>query len=126
MAYNEFTKGTPVVSQDINDFTDSTRKNVMALRDALVMGQMPGWDYEPFNPLSGTNAQPDIALWTKGITRLLGALTWGTTGGEDGNITEEIWQITYNKDAGTVVWEDIGTKTITYDANGDVTSITWS
>lgn len=75
--------------------------------------------------ITGTNTvgQPETLLYTKGTERVRAALTWGTTGGEAGNVTVAIYS--YSSDSG-LTYSTIGTKTVTYDGSGNVVSTTWS
>lgn len=118
MAYNDFTDGKPVGTDNGLVTVDYMRENLMALRDSVVMAAMPGWNYSK----TGTE-QPSIVLYSKGTERVRGTLTWGTSGGADGNVTIAVWA--YSANSGTL-YETIGTETIAYDTSGNVTTVTWS
>ena len=79
--------------------------NIAALED---------WDE---TPSGGTADEPALLTYTKDGVTVEAALTWGTTGGEDGNITEIVY---------TSAGATSRTRTIAYDVDGNVTSITWS
>jgi len=120
MAYNSFTDGKPVGTDTGLDAIDTIRENLMALRDAVVGGMMAGWDYAP---AGGTADQPATVTYSKGTERIRGSLTWGTSGGSDGNVTQIVWE--YSSDSGST-FDDIGTLAITYDTSANVTAMTWS
>ncbi|MEM1189950.1 MAG: hypothetical protein AAGI72_15565 [Pseudomonadota bacterium] len=115
MPYDAFVDAAPVASDTGNDFADTTRENLMALRDAVVMGLMKGWTYAP---VGGTAAQPAQFLYSKGLERIRGTVTWGTSGGADGNVTQIVWA--YSADSGSS-YDTITTESVTYDADGFVT-----
>ena len=75
--------------------------------------------------ITGTNTvgQPQALSYTKGTERVRAALTWGTTGGELGNVT--VANYSYSSDSGAT-YSNIGTNTITYDSGGNVLSTLWS
>jgi hypothetical protein len=50
-------------------------------------------------------------------------LTWGTVGGAAGNVSAAVYE--YSANSGSS-YDAIGTKTITYDSNANVTATTWS
>lgn len=76
--------------------------------------------------VTGSNPAPDaprVMTWTKSTERIRAALTWGTTGGEAGNVTVAVYS--YSSDSGAT-YSTIGTKTVTYDGSGNVVSTLWS
>lgn len=109
----------------INELCTDTRNNLEAVRDAVVMGVFPGWNYG--RDLSGGTAeQPGIIRYSKGNERIMAYLTWGTSGGADGNVTVSLWYYIPDTSASTWQSETIGTETITYDGNSNVVSAVWS
>lgn len=120
MAYNAFTDGKPVGTDTGLEAIDYMRENLMALRDAVVAGAMAGWDYAPSG---GTADEPATVTYSKSTERIRGSITWGSSGGADGNPTEIVWE--YSSDSGST-WDAIGTESITYDASANVTAVTWS
>lgn len=121
MAYTAFNNSTPdPATQTPGQCFDSDRQNLHALRDAVVTGAMAGWD---LTPSGGTAEQPTTLKYNRGTSEYLKvALTWGTSGGADGNVTQAV--LSYSTD--DVTYDTIGTETITYDANGNVTAVAWS
>lgn len=107
------TGGMPVYSQSIRD-------NFQAMRDAVIMGAMAGWN---MTPSGGTAEQPATLTYSKGVERIKATLTWGTTGGADGNVTQSVYS--YSSNGGTS-WDVIGTMTVSYDASSNVTGTAWS
>jgi hypothetical protein len=122
MAYNAFTNGKPIGTDTGPDAIDYIRNNEMALRDAITIGAMKGWNYSKTDG-TGSAEQPQYVYYKNGTEWLRGTLTWGTTGGESGNVTVAVWA--YSSNSGGA-WDTIGTETITYDSSGNVTATTWS
>ncbi|MEW8230343.1 MAG: hypothetical protein AB2745_08470 [Candidatus Thiodiazotropha endolucinida] len=136
MAYTVYDQTTPDPStENGTQAFDSTRENLLAVRDAIIAdGFFPGWDMETQNsdgsspPTDPT--QPDQIVFSKGTERIKLSLTWGTVGGEAGNVTQVVAE--YSANSGTL-YEPMGatgypngTLTISYDANGVPLSHTWS
>jgi len=96
----------------------------------VIDGEMDGWSAEPQNN-DGTTpptdpAQPDQWLYSKGAERAKLKLIWNS----DGNVTQAI--VEYSSDSG-VTYSPLGgtgypnaIMTIGYDADGNVSSISWS
>lgn len=122
MAYTSFDDTKPVSSDNGLVTVDAIRNNLLAMRDAVVMGAFNDWNYAP-TVGTGTASQPQYAVYSKGTERLRATLTWGTTGGADGNVTQMVWA--YSSDSGST-YDTIGTQAITYDTDANVTGITWS
>ncbi len=121
MSYTAFDGSKPdPTTQGITAFASSTRDNLEALRDAVVAGIMPGWN---LSASGGTVDEPAAWIYAKGSERVKLELTWGTTGGEDGNVTVMVMK--YSSDSGSN-YDTVGTATFTYDSNGYCTAITWS
>lgn len=70
-----------------------------------------------------TEGKMEALSYTKGTERLRVALTWGTTGGEAGNVTVAAYSYSANSGAS---YSAIKTKTITYTGLGNVAGSTWS
>ena len=135
MAYTVFneTKPDPTVETCIQVF-DSTRENLMAVRDAIIStGFFPGWDAELQNSdgsLATDPAQPEQAVFSKGNERIKLRFIWGSVGGEAGNVTQLIAE--YSADSGAI-YEPMGstgypsgTMTLSYDATGNYLRHIWS
>lgn len=122
MPYSQFDPAKPDGStEDGAAVLQSARNNFKALRDACIMGGgFYGFDLAVSG---GTADQPALLTYAKGTERVKAALTWGTTGGENGNVTVAVYS--YSSDSGGA-YSTIGTKTVTYDANANVTATTWS
>ena len=120
MAYTSFDATKPDPStENGTSFGTSIRNNQEALRDAIVIGAMEDWNLST----SGTAPEWDFYLFSKAAERLKITLTWGTTGGEDGNVTQAVYAYSSNSGGS---YDTIGTLAITYDANAYVTATTWS
>lgn len=121
MTYTAFDKSKPDgATQNGTQAMQSIRDNLAAIRDGVILGAYPGWD---FSKSGGTAEQPAIIYFKKSTDWLKVALTWGTTGGEDGNVTVAVYSFSANSGSS---WDVIGTETITWDVNGLVTATTWS
>lgn len=129
MAYVPFVDQKPVFSDNGDDVVDDIRENLMALRDAVVLGVLVGWDMT-VTAGTGTNAQPQyLYMHRNGASteRLRITYTWGTTGGEAGNPTVLALHYTADDDPlGSATWDLMGTFTITYNSDGTVASGAWS
>lgn len=125
MAYIDFVKGKPVIADDGDEVLNYTRENLMALRDAIVMGVFVDWDMT-VTAGTGTAAEPQYILWRSGqdagTDRVRATITWGSAGGADGNPTVILYQFSVNGS----VWDTIGTLTISYDVDANVTATDWS
>lgn len=121
MTYTFFDPAKPdAATQNGTQFAQSTRENLRAMRDQVVAGFAPGWS---MTPTGGTPEQPAQILYSAGAERLSVVLTWGTTGGADGNVTVAAYA--YSADSGGT-YSAIGTRAIDYDTDGNVAGITWS
>lgn len=122
MPYTLFDPALPnAATQNGTTFAASVRTNDAALRDACILGGgFPGFNLAA---TGGTADQPALLTYSKGTERVKAALTWGTTGGEAGNVTVAVYS--YSSDSGGT-YSTIGTKTVTYNGSGYVTATTWS
>lgn len=92
----------------------ATKADATAVRNQIAAGLI-GWGY---TPSGGSAEQPAVLTYSKSNERMRCTLTWGAVGP-----TDAAWA--YSADAGST-WSAVGTKTITYDAAGNVTGATWS
>lgn len=136
MAYTAFDGAKPDAStQNGTAFAQSTRDNLLALRDALVTtGIVQGFNYAP---TGGTAEQPATAYWKRSTECVKAVLTWGTSGGEDGNVTKAALYYAPDESHGSFPTSTNGTYsamadasgnyvvTMTYDSNGNCTASTW-
>ena len=137
MAYTAFNIAKPVVSDTRQVAVDYMRTNIAAMRDNLVAtGIVQGFNYS----VSGGTASQPGTLWYKRSTEVVKVvLTWGTTGGEDGNVTKMAFYYAPDESHGSFPASTNGTysamgdltngyyvNTIAYDVNGNVTTTTWS
>ena len=109
-----------MITQTGTVFADKARHNINAIADAVLMGALPGYAY---SVQSGTNEQPTVVHHTNGNDIIRLEITWGSSGGADGNPTQIIYKVSDN---GGTDWTTIKTQTISYDANGNVSSTSWS
>lgn len=122
MAYLQYDETKPdATAQTLEQMGVSERGNMNALRDACIMGG----GFVGFNLAvsGGTAEEPALLTYSSGTERVKIALTWGTVGGEDGNVTVAVYSYSSNSGGS---YDTIGTKTITYDADSNVTATTWS
>lgn len=122
MPYTVFDSSKPdATAQTLTQMGQSERNNFMAIRDAVIMGGgFYGWNMAA---AGGTASQPATLTYSSGTERVRASLTWGTTGGAAGSVTQAVYA--YSSNSGTD-YDTIGTKTITYDGSGNVTATTWS
>jgi len=125
--WNYFRKAKPVTSDTRQQSIDFIKNNGVAIWAMLGgSGLGPGWN---FAKAGGTASQPATITYTYDTTiKVRVTLTWGTTGGEDGNITKAVYE--FSDDTGAT-WDALDdedgnyVKTVAYDADGNVTTTTW-
>lgn len=134
MPYIPFNETTPEPAQEGPEVLASTRENLAALRDDVVKGNATGWnmqtqDSDGSSPPS-VPSQPEQLLYSKGVLRIRLSLTWGTVGGEAGNVTQVFQEFSVNSGAlyEPMITPDApsGIKTISYHADGTPLSTNWS
>lgn len=136
MSYTAFDVTKPVTTPDTRQASiDSIRTNLAALRDDLVgSGMVQGFNYAV---TGGTASQPGT-LWYKRSAEVVKiVLTWGTSGGEDGNVTKAAFYYASNESHASFPASTNGTYssmvdgsgnyvcTVAYDSSGNVTTTTW-
>jgi hypothetical protein len=94
----------------------------MALRDACVAGALVDWNLD-ITVGGGSAAEPDELIYKKSTEWLRLQITWGTTGGDDGQPTVIVYAYSANSGG---LYDTIGTATMTYDSSGNMTDVTWS
>lgn len=121
MAYAPFdgTKPDPA-TQAGTAIMNSIKDNERAIYDAINIGVLPGFNK---SQSGGTAEQPATVLYTNGAEIMREQLTWGTTGGEAGNVTVAVFSKSVN--SGTS-YDTIKTITLTYDASGNNVSTAWT
>ena len=126
MAYTHYQDGTPdPTTQNGTSAFQSTRTNLDALRDALTVGIMPGWNFQAVAG-SGSAAFPQYHYYTKLQERIRLTLTWGTSGGETNNLITMVAEYTSNyQNLTTYPYQNIGECDITYNADSIATLTTW-
>jgi hypothetical protein len=121
MAYNAFDKTKPDGSTETGpNFSISANRNLLALRDAIVMGQMEGFAFSKTDG-TGTAEQPQYFLWTNGTTILRATNTWSAAGVTTGNLTQQVWALSTNSGG---AYDTICTQTFSYDGSGNLTATT--
>jgi hypothetical protein len=125
MVYVPFVSDKPVIADDGDVVINNTRENLMALRDAIAAGALVDWDMS-LTIGAGTAEEPDEILYSNNSNTeaIKLDITWGTTGGEDGQPTVIVYH--YSTDDFSVSDETIGTLTNTYNSNGTLTAAVWS
>lgn len=120
MTYQHFdhTKPDPA-SQNVSQACDSMRSNLRAVAQGVVTGSMALWNVV----LTGDPWAPSVITHSNGAERYRETLTYGTSGGSDGVVVSD--EVHYSSDSGST-WTAVSTMTVTYNADGYVTAITWS
>lgn len=127
--WTDFDPTVPDSSQAGPDVTLSANANDVALWAMLVMsGMAKGWTLA-VNAGSGTAEQPQWMVWSysDSLHRVRATNTWGTTGGELGNITQSVIQYTTDGAStpdSTGTWASVCTIGYTLDSSGNVTATT--
>jgi hypothetical protein len=138
MAYTAYDSAKPdPATQAGTAFGQSARDNIRAMRDTLAAtGLVQGFNY---SATGGTAEQPLTLFYRRVASNecIKVVLTWGTSGGEDGNVkTATYWYA--SNESGTLPGSPVGTysamadaggkyiATMTYDSNGNCTATTWS
>lgn len=122
MVYVPFVSDKPVIADDGDVVINNTRENLMALRDGLVAGALVDWDLT-VTVGGGTAEEPDEIIYKNGTEWIRLDITWGTTGGEDGNPTVIVYAYSANSGG---LYDTMGTWTGTYNSNGTLTAGVWS
>jgi hypothetical protein len=120
MAYTSFAEDKPVINENGDVVINYTRTNLMALRDAIVMGALKSWN---LSVSGGTVSEPAIIYWTRSTEKIRATITWGTSGGSDGQPSVVVYA--YSSNSGSS-WDTIGTLTFSYESGGSMTSSVWS
>ena len=117
MAYTQYQDSKPVISDSGGAVIDAVRDNLLALRDSIVTGALVGWDMTASGSGVG-DGTPSQIEWRKDGALIYAGITWS-----QGNPT----RIDYKHQAsGSSTIEDIGTLTIIYSNDGNVTGSVWS
>ena len=102
------------VNETIVSVCKSSRENFAALRDAFVAGFMMEWD---ITPQGSDLSQPTSIICDRATERLRIKQTWGDTGGEEGNVTSQVFS--YSSDGASYI--SMGTYTYSYNVDGEFT-----
>lgn len=123
--YTKFETGVPLITDTGGEQITDIRNNLEALRDAIVAGTLVDWEQTDVTTTkgTGTDAEPDELIWKKGTEWIRAQITWGTTGGQDGNPTQIIYA--YSSNSGGA-YDTIGTMALAYTAAGILQSTTWT
>jgi hypothetical protein len=152
MAYTQFNTSQPNQSQQRGQEIDTTRTNLMALRDSIIIGMAAGWSLSIFDgPGAGTaiagttmtesvSGYPTIATVVSTApavpaqpTLLYHRTTAINTPGER-FLMRMGWNVNgypdkiryyYTPNYSTTALDFIGRESITYDGNYNVTLVTW-
>jgi hypothetical protein len=116
MAYTAFDSSKPNFSDSRTSQVNYIRTNLTALRDAVIMAAMKGFNY---SWSGGTADKPTYQYYKNGNTWLRATITWGA----DDNPTSILYEKSTN---GGLSYAAIGTVTYSYDADGNLDSSTWS
>jgi hypothetical protein len=127
MAYTAYDGAKPdAATQNGTQFASSTRSNFQALRDYLAaFGALPGFNY---SVSGGTAAQPAELYYKRSTEWIKIVLTWGSSGGSDGNVTKAAFYYSSNSGSAYDGMADASgnyVQTLAYDASGNLTTTTW-
>lgn len=111
MAYTPFVTTTPAISQTRQQIVDSSRNNLLALRDAIIIGRVGG---ATLSVSGGTAEEPNIRLWSSGTDRWRATYTYS-----GGYVTQIVWE--YSSNSGSS-YDTICTETVTYDGSNNQTA----
>ena len=120
MAYIPFSSGYPTASQAPGAWATGMRANFAAIRDAVTVGGMVGWD---LFTSGATPSQPDNTYMSDGTQTLKINVTWATSGAGAGSPSVLVY---YYRATATAAYSTMGTLGITYATDGSVTTATWS
>lgn len=116
MAYGSFDPTKPASGDTGTSVPGEACTNDKALRDAILMGQVQGFT---LSVSGGTAQQPAQIFWKNGSIWLRASLTWGTSGGQNYNLTAIAWDLSVN---GGTSYDSVGTgETLSYDSSGNLT-----
>lgn len=125
MALVAFDNANPSGGQAGTALPASALGNDKALLDAVIFGQMPGW---VFSVSGGTASEPAQMHWRNAALNVWfrASITWGTTGGNNGQMTAITWEKSIN---GGVDWTSgtggsYGSEVLSYDASGNLQTTT--
>lgn len=121
-AYTQFIPDKPVIADDGDVVINNTRDNLMATRDGVVAGVMPGWNFTR-TVGGGSDEEPDEIIYKKSVEWIRLVITWGTSGGDDGNPTVIVYSYSANSGG---LYHPMGTLTNTYNGSGTLTASVWS
>lgn len=127
MTYTAYDGTKPdAATQTLTQMGQSERDNLNAMRDYLAtFGAMPGFD---MSVSGGTAEQPAILYFKRGTEWIKVVQTWGTAGGEAGNVTKEAYYYSANSGGAWDGMADGAGKyvlTYTYDGSSNCTATTW-
>jgi hypothetical protein len=126
MPYISLDTTKPTTAQARQAAIDSERTNLQAIRDSLITtGIVQGFNY---SAAGGTVDQPAQVFYKRGAEWVRVNLTWGTVGGDAGNVTKAAFYYSANSGGAYDSMGDLAgnyVASITYDANSNATAITW-
>ena len=106
--------------QNLTAMGQSMRDQLIMVRTALASGAMWGWAE---TPSGGSEEQPAVVTYSKGVERIRSTITWGSAGGAIGNPTVILYE--YSSDSGST-WATVGTANFAWTASGNLSGTTWS
>ena len=116
----QFNPATPAATQNGTAAIDSMRANLLALRDSIIAGSLPGWAATAIGP---DLSQPEKIEYSNSPEKIRATITWGTAGGETGNPVQVDYD--YSDDDG-VTWTALASKQIIFTIAGEWAGTTWS
>jgi hypothetical protein len=117
MSYTPFDASKPNPANTRTSDINAIRTNECALRDAIIWGAIPGYDYS-YVAGTGTDDEPQYYYFKNGNTWIRLINTWSGD-----KITVMVGELSID---GGSNYETIKTLTITFDAYDRVTAAVWS
>jgi hypothetical protein len=111
MPYTPFSSTTPTITQTRQQIVDSSRTNLLALRDAIMIGRVAG---ATLSTLGGTAEEPAQRIFASGTDRWRASYSY-----VGGFVSQVVWEYSSNSGGN---YDVICTETSVIDIAGNTTS----
>ena len=115
--YNYFIDAKPVDTDTVLQVVTDSRNNLESLAQSVAYSAVPSWNYSVVEG-TGDAEEPQYVYYKKGATWIRGTMTYSS-----GSITQAAWH--RSTDSGSN-WDAMGTQSVSYDGDGNVSTVTWS
>lgn len=115
--YNYFQDSKPVDTDTVLQVVTDTRNNLESLAQSAAYSAVPSWNYSVVEG-TGDAEEPQYVYYKNGATWIRGTMTYSS-----GSITQAAWH--RSTDSGSN-WDAMGTQSVSYDGDGNVSTVTWS